>query len=161
MTKCVTGINMHGDRIRKIDKRNTTAVFPMCFENKNWDHVIKCCKNKDNRDKWGKYLRNKIERTEQHKKADEEEKRHVKEMMEDTNKYLNNEDYYLTNQQLIGYKDMFKRAIFKDWVVGNSNSVKFHLHNKVWIEHCVKHYHEFQKRSVALYSPDVQKKVSK
>ena len=64
---------MDGDRIRKIDKSNTTAVFPVCFENKCWDYVIKCCKNKENREKWEKYLKNKIERMYQHKKEDEEE----------------------------------------------------------------------------------------
>ena len=69
--KCITGINMRGERIRKIDKYNATAVFPVCFENQNWDHVINYCENKDNREEWGKDLRKKIERMEQCKKADD------------------------------------------------------------------------------------------
>ena len=55
---------------------------------------------------------------EQHKKADEEEKLFVKEMLKDTNKYLNDKDYYYKNQQLIGYKDMFRVVIVNDWVMG-------------------------------------------
>ena len=74
---CVAGINMHSDRIRKIDKNNATAFFPACFENENCDHVIKCCKNKYNREEWEKYLRKKTERMEQCKKADDEEKLYV------------------------------------------------------------------------------------
>ena len=62
-------------------------------------------------------------------------------MLKDTNKHLNNEDYYCTNQKLIGCKDMFIGVIFKDWIVGNSNIANFHLHNKVLIEYCVKNYH--------------------
>ena len=80
--------------------------------------MIKFCENKDNRYEWEKYLKNKIERMEQHKKADEEEKLFVKEMLKDTNKYLNDKDYYYKNQQLIGYKDMFRVVIVNDWVMG-------------------------------------------
>ena len=47
MTKYVVGINMHGDRIKDIDKCNVTIVCPMCFEAENWEHVIKCSKNID------------------------------------------------------------------------------------------------------------------
>ena len=60
MIKYITGVNTDGDRIRKIDKCNTTAVFLSCFENENWDYFIKSCKNKDNREEWGKDLRNNI-----------------------------------------------------------------------------------------------------
>ena len=43
-------MNMHGDRIRKKDKCNTTVVYPPFFENENWDNVTTCCKNKENRE---------------------------------------------------------------------------------------------------------------
>ena len=44
----------------------------------------------------------------------------------------------------------------------NSNSVNFHPHNKVLIEHCVKCYHECWKiRCVVLHGPDVQKETLK
>ena len=43
---------MRGKRIRKIDNNNATAVYLSCFENENWDHVMKCSKNKDNREEW-------------------------------------------------------------------------------------------------------------
>ena len=52
MIKCFAVISTHGDRIRKIDNCNATPVCPACFENENWDHVITCFKNKDNREEW-------------------------------------------------------------------------------------------------------------
>ena len=61
----------------------------------------KHCKNKDNREESEKDLRKKVERMEQWKKAHEEDNFFVKEMLKCINKYLNNEDYYHTNQQLI------------------------------------------------------------
>ena len=52
MIKCVAGINMYGERIKDVDKCNVTAVCPMYFETENWEHVIKCYENKDERDEW-------------------------------------------------------------------------------------------------------------
>ena len=54
--KCVAGIDMHGDRIRKIDKHNATIVCLIYFENENCNHFIICYKNKDNWEEWGKDL---------------------------------------------------------------------------------------------------------
>ena len=51
MIKHVVG-NIHGDRIKDMDKCNITEVCTMCFETENWEHVIKCHKNKDERDEW-------------------------------------------------------------------------------------------------------------
>ena len=60
------------------------------------------------------------------------------------------------------FEDVFRGVIVKDWIVVNSHSVNFHLHNKFLIEHCVKHDHECWKiRRVALHSADVQKKALK
>ena len=90
------------------------------------------------------------------KKADEEEKFIVKKMLKYMNNYFNNEDDHCPNQQLIGCKDMFRSAIKKDWVMENSDSVNFLPHDKVLIEHCVKHYHGCWKgRCIALHNLDV------
>ena len=59
-------------------------------------------------------------------------------MLKDANKCLNNEYYYHTNHQLIGYKDIFGGVIVKDWVMINSNSVNFHPCDKVLVKNCVK-----------------------
>ena len=61
MIKSISGINMCGDRIRNIDKCNTTAVCPEFFENETWDRVVACSKNKENREEWEKDLGKKIE----------------------------------------------------------------------------------------------------
>ena len=60
------------------------------------------------------------------------------------------------------FEDVFRGVIVKDWIVVNSHSVNFHLHNKFLIEHCVKCYYEYcKRRCVVLHSPDAQKKESK
>ena len=89
---------MNGDRVRKTQKSNTTAVFLEYFENENWDHCIECCNNKHNIEEWGKDPIKKIEKMEQCKKEDEEEKLHANEILKDTSKHLNNEYYHHTNQ---------------------------------------------------------------
>ena len=50
--KCISGIDMHGDRISKIDQCEATAVCLVYFENQNRDHVVSCCEDKDNREEW-------------------------------------------------------------------------------------------------------------
>ena len=47
MIKCLSGINMCGDRIKDIDKCNVTAACLMYFKTKIWEHAIKYSKNKD------------------------------------------------------------------------------------------------------------------
>ena len=88
--KCIAGFHVHSNKIRKTHRCNTTTVCPVRLENKNWDHAIKCHKNEDIREEGEKHLRKKIGRMEQCKKADEEEKLIVKELLKDTNKSFNN-----------------------------------------------------------------------
>ena len=81
--------------------------------------------------------------------------------MKDANKHLNNEDYHYANQQLTCSKDILRGAIVKYCVVGNSDSINFHLNNKVLIKQCVKFYHECWEKCVALHSTDSHKNASK
>ena len=48
--KCAAGINMHGERIKLIDKGNEHAVFPACDALETWEYVVLCDKMKDKRD---------------------------------------------------------------------------------------------------------------
>ena len=54
MIKSISGINHYGKRIMTIDKDNTTAACHVCSENEDWEHVLSCAKNKDNREEWEK-----------------------------------------------------------------------------------------------------------
>ena len=162
MIKCTAGINQYGERIKKIDKSNKTAVCPICGEIEDWDHVLLCEHNKNNREKWVKDLEMKMKKTEQHKHADEEEKVIVQEMLNDVNKYFNNNDDYYTNQQLIGHRELFRGVVVKEWVIENQNNINFHAYNKVLVKSCVQFYHEcWKRRCVVLHDPEVQKKVLK
>ena len=61
----------------------------------------------------GERFRNKIKDFGQHKNEDEEKRGIVKEMVNDANKYFDNNNDYCTNQQLIGYRDLFREFIVK------------------------------------------------
>ena len=81
-------------------------------------------------------------------------------MLKDINKYFNNDDYYYTNQQLIGHRGLFRGVIVKEWVMGNHNNINSHACNKVLVKSCVQFYHEcWKRRYVFLHDPDVQRKV--
>ena len=62
----------------------------------------------------------------------------MQEMLNDINKYFNNDNDYYTNQQLIGHIDMFRGVVVKEWVVGNDDNINFHACNKVLVKSCVK-----------------------
>ena len=62
MIKCATGINIYGDRIKKIDKSNTKAFFPLCGADEDWEPVMLCEKNRENKEEWAKKLEKKLKR---------------------------------------------------------------------------------------------------
>ena len=64
MIKCVVGINNYGNKIITIDKRNTTAIFPACGTNEDWEHVALCKNNKYKREEWEKELEKKLTKVE-------------------------------------------------------------------------------------------------
>ena len=51
LIKCIAGVNLYGERINSIDKSNKTAEFPVCGEKEDWEHLLLCEKNKNERDK--------------------------------------------------------------------------------------------------------------
>ena len=52
MLKCIAGFNQHGKRIKEMNKCNKKACCPMCGEEEDREHVIKCSQKKIVRDKW-------------------------------------------------------------------------------------------------------------
>ena len=77
-------------------------------------------------------------------------------------KYFNDDDNYYANQQIIGYKDVFRGVIVKEWVVGNEYGVNLHNYNNILIKCCVQFYVEcWKRRCIRLHSPEVQMKVLK
>ena len=160
--KRVTGINMCGNRIKKIDKYNVTAACPMCFETENWERATKCSKNKDDRDEWMSMVSKQLKRAEEHKHAGSNEKEIVEEMLRCAIKCFNDDENYHTNQQMIGHKDMFRGVVVKEWIVGNECGVNFHNYNEILTKCCGQFHVEcWKRRCVRLHSPEVQMKVLK
>ena len=60
MIKSVSEINYYGKRIGTTCKDNSTSVCPACNENEDWEHVVLCENNKNNREEREKALEIKI-----------------------------------------------------------------------------------------------------
>ena len=101
-------------------------------------------------------VRKKLKGAEQYKHAGANEKEIVEEKMKDVIKYFNDDEYYYSNQQIIGCKDMFRGAIMKEWIISNEHCVNFHICGKILIKCCVQFYVEcWKRRHVRLHSPGV------
>ena len=66
--------------------------------------------------------------------------------MKDIIKNFNDDEDWFTNQQMIGFKDMFRGLIVKQWIAGNEHCVNFHIYNKISTNYCVKFYVECWKK---------------
>ena len=60
-----------------------------------------------------KVLENKLKEVEQYEYVEKEEKELVNEILKDMNENFNNDNNAYTNQQFIGYIDLFRGAIVK------------------------------------------------
>ena len=89
-----------------------------------------------------KELDTKLKKVDQYNNAEEQERSIVQETLKEINEYFNNDDDYYTNQQLIGYIDLFGGVIVKEWAMGNYNNINFHACKKVLVKSCVQFYHE-------------------
>ena len=65
-------------------------------------------------------------------------------MIEDITIYFDNgdEDEFTTSQQYIGFRELFRGYIVKDWVGSNFNCDKYNELNKVVIKHIVRFYNK-------------------
>ena len=88
----------------------------------------------------------KVKGTEQHKHAGANEKEIFEETMKDIIKHFNDDEDICTNQQIIGFKDMFRGVTMKEYVSGNEHCVDFQIYNKILIKFCVQFYVECWKR---------------
>ena len=64
LIKHIAGMSLHGERTKKIDKSNKTGECPVCGEKEDWEHVLLCEKNENERDKWMKDLEVKMKKIE-------------------------------------------------------------------------------------------------
>ena len=60
MIKCKEGINCYGERINRIDKSNTISVCPSYGEIEDWEHILLCEQNKNQREEWVTSLETKL-----------------------------------------------------------------------------------------------------
>ena len=103
---------------------------------------------KNNQLKRRRILKQKInlKKVEQHKHAEEEEKETVQEMLDDLKNHFNHDYNSYTNQQLIGYKYLFRGVIVKEWEVSNQKCIDFKLHNNAIVKMQVEYFYECWKR---------------
>ena len=106
--KCAAGINVHGERIKLIDKGNEHAVFPTCNALEAWEHVMLSDKMKDKRYELAKKIEKSFNEVAKKVKASTYEKNVVNEMTKEIKKYFNKENNFWTNQQIIGLREVFR-----------------------------------------------------
>ena len=114
MLKFIAGFNQHGKRIKEMNKYNKTACCPLCGEEEDWEHVIKCPEKKMVRDKWLEKLGKDIKKVSRHKYAGSNEKLHAKEMILDAKRYFDDDEEELfTNKQIIRIRSLFRGAVVR------------------------------------------------
>ena len=87
--KCAVGLNVHGERIKFIDKSNMHACCPLCKSKESWEHVVLCEKMKNRRDAWINMMQKKLNKTAKKGKAWTYERKIVNEKIKDVRKYFN------------------------------------------------------------------------
>ena len=84
----------------------------------------------------------------------------VNEILQEMNKYFNNDTIFDANQQLIGHRDLFRGVVVKELVVSNKKNIDLRSTNKEIEKMSVKYDHEcWKRRCVVLRDLEVQRKV--
>jgi len=156
--KCAAGLNMYGERIKLIDKKNRHAVCPTCNEIETWEHVMLCEKQKEKRAEWVQKLKTQFDVILKKRKATAYEINIVREMENDIVKYFNKEENFWTNQQVLGMRDVFRGIVVRDWGALPIECIDFTPYNKVMIKKAVDFYSAcWNNRCVVMHSPEVRK----
>ena len=108
--KCATGLNMHYERTKLIDKGNMHAVCPACNVIYTWEHVVSCEKITNKRDYWVNKLSKKLNDAVNKVKVSTHERKIVNEMIKDVRKHFNRDIIFLTTQQVLGMREVFQSS---------------------------------------------------
>lgn len=60
--------------------------------------------------------------------------------VEDVIEYLNRGENYRTTQQILGFKELFRGYVVKDWFGHNEECITCKEHNKIIVTMCVRYY---------------------
>ena len=138
--KCAHGHNHYGLRDALINGKIVGMECPRCGIDETWDHVIRCRKIRHKQIKFVKDIEKDVIAVNEGK-IDEEV---IVDMIEDIAGYLYGceEDEYATTQQYIGFKELFRGYVVKDWIGTDFNCTKYSELNKIIVVHAVKFYNE-------------------
>ena len=79
-------------------------------------------------------------------------------MVNDIVKYFNTEEFFWTNQQAWGVREIFRGVVVKSWVAMPVESIKFKKHNKILIKKAVEFYSKcWKERCNVLHSLECRK----
>ena len=130
--KCVTGFNHHGSR-ENIINPIVMEKCDFCGEKETWCHILTCRANCHEHKNFIKNLETQLSK-----------KGH---MSEDAVTFLNNIEKFLEGysgvrgtQSLLGYQNLFRGIVAKDWFGSDDAQSKYTVFNKVIVFHCVKYY---------------------
>ena len=136
--KCVNGYNHHGVRNAKINQGLCSDSCPRCGRKEDWEHVMLC----EGINELKKEFIIEVEEKIKEEKVNDDEMQQVEWIMKDIKKYLYQEDEeYMTTQQVIGMKMLFKGWSVKNWVnVNVEPSLKMKKINKILVKCSVTFY---------------------
>ena len=160
--KCAAGLNMHGERIKVIDKSNAHAFCPLCNAIKTWEHVL-LCKRLRIREVIGlKSFNKKLNEAVNKVKVPTYEMNIVNKIIKDIRKYCNRESNFWTNQQALVMREVFRGVVIKSWVSLPLVRINFSVYNNILLRAEVElHIKCWRERRKALHSPEHEKKSLK
>ena len=153
MLKCAYRFNQHASRDKLINEYpDNTCIRCSCLE--DWLHVVKCSEAYEIREKWNKVVTHKIITM----AKSEEIKSQALLFFRTIEDFLNEETVIETTQTEIGYKNLFRGFIVKDWFGYNEDETKYHQMNKMIVQQCVKLYVKCWKYRNTLVQEDTKTK---
>ena len=126
-----------------------------CHETEDWLHIITCKCLSQKRRKWVQQVNKEIAKVEKNKTI----RKDASIFINDIHDFMNGENDVPGSQNIIGFKQLFRGYIVKDWFDANVDETKYATANKVIIKECVMFYNQCWKERNELVQKDTQRKV--
>ena len=137
---------MYGTRDELINNDKLYEYCPRCNQVESWEHVVRCSALKDKNENFIKKLYLKLKK--KNKSGDDEEK--IRTILQDILNYLRQNNQYQTNQRQIGFQNLFRGIVVKNWTDHNLD----YKYNKIIVYETVTHYHTCWKERCSLLHDD-------
>ena len=136
MIKCISGYNHSGIRNKLVNSEAMLTQCPRCINKEDQEYVLLCVANEDCNDEFIYQLKKKAIQVEGTKEIIYK----VLQFINDIKTYLQQGDFFITNQYRIGYKYLFRWFIVHDQYCENENCYQYILQNELIVKEYIKYY---------------------